>query len=167
MMASWLATIFPALVVLTVVASAALAVRLERKMSRAAHSAGPAQTEQPRPPGQEKTPWELNAIEDQLRLTTHPGGAAVPRYDLTATLNRLLSAAGFSEPNQQLAITANEAQLSAAVTRLEEHLGLAPIDSPPPQPLPEPLPLPVSEPLPGSAPPSGSEPTPETLPETK
>lgn len=105
-----------------------LAVRLDRKMSRGAYSAGPRDPEQPAPPGQKKTPWELQAIEDQLQLMRTQNSRAVPRYDLNATVNRLIVAARLDDPNYQLPITADEAEIGAAVTRIENRLGLGPLD---------------------------------------
>ena len=106
----------------------ALAVRLDRQMSRGAYSAGRREPERPPPPGQARTPWELQAIEDQLQLMRLHHGRAVPRYDLNATVNRLIVAARLDSSEYQLPITADEALLAAAVTRIEGRLGLSPID---------------------------------------
>jgi len=121
-----LATAFPFLVVGAVVVVLVLALRLDRRLSRGAYSAGPWETERPTPPGQERTPWELKAIDDQLILATGAGGAAVPRYDLTATVNRLITAAGLP-PREQLPLSANLQDLSAAIGLIEDRLGLPPL----------------------------------------
>ncbi|MGI9616221.1 MAG: hypothetical protein ACR2QO_25120 [Acidimicrobiales bacterium] len=105
-----------------------LAVRLDRKLSRGAYSAGPRDPERPAPPGQKRTPWELQAIEDQLQLMRTQSGRAVPRYDLNATVNRLIVAARLDDQDYQLPITADEAEIGAAVSRIEDRLGLDPFD---------------------------------------
>lgn len=127
-MSQLLSTIFPFLAFGALIAILVLFVRLDRRMSRGAHSAGPRQTQRPRPTGQERTPRELKAIEDQLMMTRNQAAPAVSRYDLTATVNRLVSAAGLDNPNDQLPITANEMRLGQAITRIEERIGLPPID---------------------------------------
>ena len=123
-----LAAAFPLLVVVAVVLLLVLALRLDRRLSRGAYSAGPWETEHPTPPGQERTPWELKAIDDQLTLASGAGGAAVPRYDLTATVNRLVTASGLSA-NHQLPLSANLQELSAAIGQIEHRLGLPPLTS--------------------------------------
>ncbi|MGF1598725.1 MAG: hypothetical protein ACFCVK_17655 [Acidimicrobiales bacterium] len=122
-----LLALFPLFVLAAAVAAVVLAVRLDRRMSRAATSAGPVEMERARPPGQEQTPWELQAIDDQLHLAHSGGPSAVPRYDLTATVNRLLQAAGLDQPGDQLPPNADPAQLAAAISRIEERLGLGPL----------------------------------------
>jgi hypothetical protein len=124
-----LAQLFPLLAVVAVVLVLILALRLDRRLSRGAYSAGPADIERPSPPGQERIPWELKAIDDQLTLASGGGGAAIPRYDLTATVNRLISAAGL--PSQdQLPLSADLNQLTAAIGLIEQRLGL-PVLPPP------------------------------------
>lgn len=125
---SELARWFPLLVLIALVPIILLAVRLERRISRTPDSAGPAETVQARPPGQQTTPWELKAIEDQLIIARQRTGAGVPRYDLTGTVNRLITAAGFDQPGDELPLAASEAQLSAAIARIEERLELPPLD---------------------------------------
>ncbi len=121
-------TIFPFLAIGIMIGIFVLFVRLDRRMSRGAHSAGAREPERPRPTGQERTPWELKAIEDQLMMTRHQAAPAVSRYDLTATVNRLVSAAGLDNPDDQLQLTANETRLAEAITRIEKRIGLPPID---------------------------------------
>ncbi|MEZ5412358.1 MAG: hypothetical protein R2761_30270 [Acidimicrobiales bacterium] len=125
-----LAALFPIVVVVAVVVVLVLALRLDRRLSRGAYSAGPWETERPTPPGQERTPWELKAIDDQLILAAGAGGAAVPRYDLTATVNRLITAAGLP-PREQLPLSANLQDLSAAIGLIEDRLGLPPLTADP------------------------------------
>ncbi len=138
---------FPLLVVVAVVVLLVLALRLDRRLSRGAYSAGPWKTERPTPPGQERTPWELKAIDDQLILATGAGGAAVPRYDLTATVNRLITAAGLP-PREQLPLSANLQELSTAIGLIEDRLGLAPL-TPSSQRAAEPSETPNQTPQPG------------------
>ena len=104
-----------------------LAFRLKRRLDRSAYSAGPIEIPRPKPFGQEVTPWELRSIENQLRLLVNHGSPAVPRYDLTATVNRLVVAAGMTDAKDQVPVTANEAQLAAAISRIEQQLGLPPL----------------------------------------
>ena len=118
---------FPLLVVAVVITVLVLAVRLDRRLSRGSYSAGPRERLQPSPPGQERSPWELQAIEDQLRTVVTPHAPVVRHYDLTATVNRLTTAAGLHEPHHQLPITATEADLAVAITRIEHQLALPPL----------------------------------------
>ena len=122
----FLVRLFPVLAGLALLITAVLAFRLNRRMSRAAYSAGPLEIPRPKPAGQEPTPWELRAIDGQLRLLNH-GSTPVPRYDLTATVNRLVVAAGFNDGRDQLPMTADHAQLAAAITRIEHRLELPPL----------------------------------------
>ncbi|MDH3682866.1 MAG: hypothetical protein OEV40_23280 [Acidimicrobiia bacterium] len=121
---------FPLLVAAAVVTVVVLIVRLDRRMSRGAHSAGARHREPPTHPGQRPTPWELQTLDDQLQLGRARMSTGVPRSDVTATVNRLLMAAGFDDARDHLPLAADEAQLAAAVTRIEERLGLAPLDTP-------------------------------------
>ncbi len=122
-----LTTLFPVAVFLVVVAVVVLGVRLNLHLGQGSTSAGPLEIDRGEPPGQEATPWELNAIEHQLRTAVAPGTGSVRRYDLTATINRLSASAGLNRPEDQLPITADEDDLTAAVARLEQRLGLAPL----------------------------------------
>lgn len=127
-MTSLLIAAFPVLVVIGLLAVLVFAFRLDRRMGRGPHSAGPRIPDIPAPIGQARTPWELKAIEDQLLLTRHRTGPVVSRYDLTATVNRLTVAAGLDDPGYQLPVTADEQQLAAAIARIEDQLGLAPLE---------------------------------------
>lgn len=126
-MTGLLIDLFPLFVVIGVVVVFVAALRLDRRMSRGSHSAGPAEVPRPSPVGQEQVPWELRSIEDQVRLVSAQRAMAVPRYDLTATVNRLLMASGLTDPGDQLPMTASEADLVAAVSKIERRLGLAPL----------------------------------------
>jgi len=123
-----LVSVFPIIAGVVAVVVLLLALRLDRKMSRGASSAGPRDPERPVPAGQTRTPWELQAIEDQLQLMRIQSDRAVPRYDLNATVNRLIVAARLDAPEDQLPITADEAEIGAAITKIEDRLGLAPLD---------------------------------------
>lgn len=125
-MISHLADWFPVLVIAGALVVLGLALRLDRRLSRSAYSAGPIETEVAQPAGQARTPWELQAIDDQLTRATSGGSLAVPRYDLTATVNRLITAAGLPA-HEELPITADLNQLAAAITRIEARLGLPPL----------------------------------------
>ncbi len=123
-----LARWFPLFVVVSLVPIIMLTVRLERRISRTPDSAGPAEPVRPTPPGLQQTPWELQAIEDQLAMARHQRGAGVRRYDLTGTVNRLVAAAGFDQPSDELPLAASEAQLGAAIARIEARLELPPLE---------------------------------------
>lgn len=124
---------FPLVVAVIVVVIVVLTFRLDRRMSRGAYSAGPLDVVEARPPGQERTPWELRAIEDQLQLAMSAGTSAVPRYDLAATVNRLISAAGLPD-DVQLPVTADLHELNLAITRIEQRLELPPLTESRPEP---------------------------------
>ena len=118
---------FPLLIAAIVVLILVLAIRLDRRLSRGSYSAGPGEVVHPEPPGQEPSPWELRAIEAQLTTITAPGSSVIRHYDLTATVNRLTNAAGLTDARYQLPITATEADLATAVSRIEHQLGLPPL----------------------------------------
>lgn len=123
--------LFPLLVVLAALLVVYLGLRLHRHLGQGSYSAGPLVVRPADPPGQEPIPWELRAIDTQLRVVTNPGVAVVRRYDLTATINRLSASAGLSGSEYQLPITATEADLEAAVARIEERLDLPPLEKGP------------------------------------
>lgn len=126
-MTELLVRFFPLLVIAVIVLVLVLALRLDQRLSRGPYSAGPIDLVQPEPIGQERSPWELSAIQDQLDAVAAPGAPVVRRYDLTATVNRLTNAAGMTDPRHQLPITANEMELAAAITKIEQQLGLPPL----------------------------------------
>ncbi|MEM9131447.1 MAG: hypothetical protein AAF962_06480 [Actinomycetota bacterium] len=117
----------PLAVFIAALAVAFLAIRLQRHLGNGPYSAGPLEVQKPDPPGQEATPWELKAIDDQLTLLERPSGV-VRRYDLTNTINRLSTAAGLHGPGHELPITATSADLYAAVSRIEQRLDLPPLE---------------------------------------
>ena len=127
-MTELVATAFPFLVAFAAVVAFVAMVRLDRRMSRAAHSAGARTAHDPQPLGQQRTPWELQSIDDQLRIAR--SNTTVRGHDLAATVNRLISAAGFDDPGDQLSASADEAHLASAIGRIETHLGLPPLEVP-------------------------------------
>ena len=105
----------PILAIAALVIVLALAFRLSRRIDRGPTSAGPVETEPVTPPGQEPSPWELRAIDEQLqRLVRRDAG--VRRSDLTGTVNRLITAAGLPA-TEQLLPGADLNQLAATITR--------------------------------------------------
>lgn len=132
-MISLLLDLFPYVAGLGALLVVFLGLRLHRHLGQGSYSAGPLEVQAPEPPGQEATPWELRAIDDQLTMVTHPGSEVVRRYDLTATINRLTASAGLVGDEYQLPITATEAQLEAAVARIEERLDLPQLSEGPPR----------------------------------
>lgn len=118
---------FPLVALLVILLVVVLSFRLQRRLGRSAYSAGPPELDQPIPPGQEPSPWELQAIQSQLHALAATGSSVVRRYDLTATVNRLTFSAGLIDPHHQLPITANEAELATAITKIEDQLGLPPL----------------------------------------
>lgn len=123
--------LFPLLVLLGALVVFVAALRLDRRMSRGAHSAGPADVPRPAPAGQAALPWELQAIEDQLRLSATPTSSTVPRHDLSATVNRLMRAAGFNLPHEQIPPGASPERLAQAIAKIEHRLGLPPLEEGP------------------------------------
>ncbi len=122
-----LAPLFTPLVVLAALVVVVLAVLLDRRIGPGPRTAGPRDRDRPAPPGQERTPWELKAIEEQLLVARGLATAAAPRYELTVTVNRLLVAAGLTDVHPELPVTADEAQLATAITLIEDRLGLPPL----------------------------------------
>ncbi len=117
------ASLFPLLVFLTGLVLALLVFRLNRRLSRGAQNAGPRYVLRPEQAGLQRTPWELRAIDDQIRLT--PNSRA--RTDLVNTINRLTKAAGEPDPAYLLAPNATDAHIAAVVDRLELRLELPPL----------------------------------------
>ncbi len=83
-----LADALPAIALLAAVGLTILLIRLNRRVSRGSRSAGPRTVEPPSPAGLTATPWELEAIDLQLRSPRD----SVARRDLVATVNRLITA---------------------------------------------------------------------------
>jgi hypothetical protein len=121
-----LASFFPLLVVVATVALIVFLIRLDRRLSRGALSAGPRSPARAEPPGLQQTPWELKAIDDQLLAS--PGHQA--RSDLTKTVNRLIQAAGVDDPGRLLPPNASDHEIGDAISRLEQQLELPPLMPP-------------------------------------
>ncbi|MEM7342014.1 MAG: hypothetical protein AAF467_25455 [Actinomycetota bacterium] len=117
---------FPYLVVLAFLVMVYAAYRLSKRVSRGARTAGPREIEQPDPPGQAPFPWELSVIDDHIRYAGQSGGPS-GRYDVSAMVNRLSSVAGVDDPRYRLTERATEAQVEAAISRIEQQLGLPPL----------------------------------------
>jgi hypothetical protein len=118
-----LASMFPLLVAVVSIALIVFLIRLDRRLSRGALSAGPRDPQRAEPPGLQRTPWELKAIDDQLLAS--PGHRA--RIDLTKTVNRLIRAAGIDDPARLLRPDASDHEIAAAISSLEQRLELPPL----------------------------------------
>ncbi len=77
----------------------------------------------PDPPGLLPTPWELQAIDEQL--SGRPGDRH--RSDLVKTVNHLIGSAGIREPTANLTLDATDAEIDTVVTELERRLELGPL----------------------------------------
>lgn len=130
-MISFLLELFPIVVLLGALMVVYFGLRLHRHLGESSFSAGPLDVQRAESPGQEATPWELKAIDDQLTMLRDPSGGVVRRYDLNATIDRLSASAGLVGSEYELPITATEADLEAAVARIEEGLNLPPIQEGP------------------------------------
>lgn len=115
--------LFPVFVVLFVVGLLALLYRLDRRLSRGSLNPGPREPVRAEPPGLLQTPWELQAIDDQLR--GYPGDRH--RTDLIKTVNRLITASGIAGPEAQLPFDAADHEIELVVTELERRLELGPL----------------------------------------
>ena len=115
---------FPVLVVLVTIVLLILLFRLDQRLSRGSLNAGPREPVRPDPPGLLQTPWELQAIDDQLR--SHPGDRH--RSDLVKTVNRLIEASGITEPAARLPFDASDHEIHTVIAELERRLELGPID---------------------------------------
>lgn len=122
-----LAAAFPLLVFVASAALVIFVIRLDRRLSRGARSAGPREVVRPAPVGLQRTPWELKALNDQLRMSSNHRA----RSDLVQTINRLSRAAGLQEPRFFLTPDASDAMIAAVVDHLERLLELPPL---PPMP---------------------------------
>ncbi|MEM7272537.1 MAG: hypothetical protein AAF547_05605 [Actinomycetota bacterium] len=116
-------SLFPLLVVVAGLVLAVLAFRLDRRLSRGARSAGPREVVRPVPVGLQQTPWELQALHDQVQL---PTGSAV-RRELIHTVNKLTEAAGVTDPNYRLPPEASDAAIAGVILHLEQRLELPPV----------------------------------------
>lgn len=117
------ASLFPFVVVVAGLVLAFFVFRLNRRLGRGAQSAGPRDVIRPEQVGLQRTPWELQAIDDQLRLA--PNSRA--RTDLVHTINRLTKAAGETDPAFLLPPNATDAHIAGVVDRLELRLELPPL----------------------------------------
>lgn len=118
-----LASVFPIVVALVTIVLLILLFRLDRRLSRGALDAGPRESVPAEPPGLARTPWELRAIDDQLRS---PAGART-RADLVKTLNRLIKAADPGGGTAQLPFDATDHEIAAVIAHLERRLELGPL----------------------------------------
>ncbi len=118
-----LTTLFPLLVVVATLVLGVFVIRLDQKLSRGSRSAGPRETTRPKQVGLQKTPWELRAIDDQLRAASNRQA----RADLANTINRLSRAAGIDDPAFMLNQQANDNMISGVIATLEERLDLPPL----------------------------------------
>lgn len=122
-----LAVLFPVIVLLSLAGLIIFVIRLDRKLSRGAQSAGPRELVRPNQAGLQRTPWELRALDDQLRAATNQRA----RQDLVQTINRLSKAAGVTDEALQLPPNANDTMIAAVISHLEDRLELAPLPMPP------------------------------------
>ncbi len=118
-----LASMFPLLVFVASLALAFFIFRLNRRLSRGAQSAGPREVVRPDQVGLQRTPWELRAIDDQIRVPANSRA----RHDLVNTINRLTKAAGVSDPAYLLPPNAEDAMIAAVIDHLERRLELPPL----------------------------------------
>lgn len=116
--------VFPIIVVLALLVVFGLAVRLDRRLSRAASGAGPWTQVKPDSPGQRTQPWELELLDDQIRQwnTTRPGDAR--RAELADTVNRLVQATGVGQ-SWLLSPSSKQGDLEKTLGKLEEVLSLS------------------------------------------
>ncbi len=119
-----LTSIFPVLVTIAALLLAFFALRLDRRLSRGSKSAGPREPARPEQVGLQRTPWELKALDDQIRA----GANRQARQDLVLTVNRLTAAAGINDPAYTLNTNANDHMIANVIAMLEQRLELAPLD---------------------------------------
>ncbi len=119
----FLASAFPLLVTVATLVLAFFALRLDRRLSRGSKSAGPREPMRPEQVGLQRTPWELKALDDQVRA----GANRQARQDLVMTVNRLTTAAGITDPAYILDSNANDHMIANVIAMLEQRLELAPL----------------------------------------
>lgn len=100
----------------------ALMIRLSRRVSQTSRTAGPRETPRPDPVGLTATPWELEAIDLQLRAPMD----SLARRDLVATVNRLITASRDRAKLAPLPLTASNTEIDRVVAELESKLDLGP-----------------------------------------
>ncbi|MDH3299071.1 MAG: hypothetical protein OES24_01035 [Acidimicrobiia bacterium] len=115
-----LADALPAIALLAAIGMTILLVRLNRRVSRGSRSAGPRTVEPPNPAGLTATPWELEAIDLQLRS---PKDSAA-RRDLVATVNRLITASRDRTDLAPMPLDASNDDIERVVAILESRLDL-------------------------------------------
>lgn len=97
-----------------------LLIRLNRRVSRGSRSAGPRRVDPPNPAGLAATPWELEAIDLQLRSSKD----SVARRDLVATVNRLITASRDRTDLAPIPLDASNEDIERVVELLESRLDL-------------------------------------------
>ncbi len=115
-----LADALPAIALLAAVGLTILLIRLNRRVSRGSRSAGPRTVEPPSPAGLTATPWELEAIDLQLRSPRD----SVARRDLVATVNRLITAGRDRTDLAPIPLDASNDDVERVVEVLESRLDL-------------------------------------------
>ncbi len=129
-----LADALPLIATLGFIGLTILLIRLNRRISRGSRSAGPRIVEPPNPPGLAATPWELEAIDLQLRSATE----TVARRDLVSTVNRLITASRDRVDLAPIPPNASNDDIERVINVLESQLdlddhrsGLTPTGNPP------------------------------------
>ncbi len=117
-----LADLLPFVIGLAAVGLIILLVRLNRRVSRGSRSAGPRRVDPPNPAGLTATPWELEAIDLQLRSPKKSAG----RRDLVATVNRLITASRDRTELAPIPLDATNDDIERVIEVLESHLDLRP-----------------------------------------
>ncbi len=156
---SLLPSLFPLLVVLATLVLGIFVIRLDQKLSRGSQNAGPRDVVRAKQVGLQQTPWELRAIDDQLRAASNRQA----RADLSNTINRLSKAAGIDDPAFMLTPQANDNMISGVIATLEERLELPPLTAQPGVNLGAPVSQPTNPPAAGrpDSPPVPDGPPPE------
>lgn len=110
----------PAITLLAAIGLSILLLRLNQRISRGSRSAGPRTVEPPSPAGLTATPWELEAIDLQLRSPMD----SVARRDLVATVNRLITASRDRTDLAPIPLDASNRDVERVVEVLESRLDL-------------------------------------------
>ena len=117
---SQLAAALPLVAVIAVIGLTLLLLRLNRRVSRGSRSAGPRRVEPPNPAGLTATPWELEAIDLQLRAPK----TSIARSDLVATVNRLITASRDRTKLTPIPLDASNDDIERVIEVLESRLDL-------------------------------------------
>ena len=115
-----LADALPAVTLVAAIGLSIALLRLNRRVSRGSRSAGPRTVEPPSPAGLTATPWELEAIDLQLRSPKD----SVARRDLVATDNRLITASRDRTDLAPIPLDATNDVIERVVDTLESRLDL-------------------------------------------